>query len=269
VSRRHQIANRLAAYSGVKTILSAMKSIAMMELHKLGEQRERQLIIMATVEKVAADFMTSYTLPVESGRKVLIAIGSERGFCGKFNEELLPGIHQAQDSGDMVLMIGSQLGGYFDLESDAPDLLPGPNITEEIPAVLETVAHWLEDAQSVTPEAPLQVSVFSHDQDGPTERAIAPLPLPQYPAPPHPFPPVLTLPPREFLGKLIEEAMLLALQEVFTLSLASENRHRLEHMDNALRRLGEMTETLERRMNAARQEDIVQEIETILLGSYL
>ncbi|HNS45206.1 MAG TPA: F0F1 ATP synthase subunit gamma, partial [Alphaproteobacteria bacterium] len=93
MSRRHQIANRLAAYSGVKTILSAMKSIAMMELHKLGEQRERQLIIMATVEKVAADFMTSYTLPVESGRKVLIAIGSERGFCGKFNEELLPGIH--------------------------------------------------------------------------------------------------------------------------------------------------------------------------------
>jgi F-type H+-transporting ATPase subunit gamma len=102
---------------------------------------------------------------------------------------------------------------------------------------------------------------------GPVTRVIAPLPLPDKPPQVRGFPPRLTLTPPEFFGELLEQALLLALQEAFSVSLIAENRRRLEHMDGALRRLDDITAQLARRMNASRQEEITQEIEVIMLSA--
>ena len=53
----------------------------------------------------------------------------------------------------------------------------------------------------------------------------------------------------------------------FSVSLIAENRRRLAHMEGALRRLDETTAVLGRRMHAARQEEITQEIEVIMLSA--
>ena len=267
MSRRHQIEQRLDAYAEVRAILSAMKNIALTELRKLGGQLEQQRRAMAPIERAAADFARFYAPPAAQaqGSGVCIAIGSERGFCGEFNEALA---EAARGRGERLLVVGTRLAERLG-EKLAADVLPGASVAEELSAVLERVAAWLVRAQRAAPSAPLRVRVLYEDPDAvaPMVRIIAPLPLPDKPARARGHPPRLTLPPAQFFAALAEQALLMSLQAAFSLSLIAENRRRLDHMDSALRRLDETTTQLARRANVYRQEEITQEIEVIMLSA--
>ena len=267
MSRRHQIEARLDSYADVRAILSAMKNIALTELRKLGGQLEHQRRAMATIERAAQDFVRFYAPPGAAAREpgVCIAIGSERGFCGEFNEALA---EAARARRERLLVVGTRLAERLG-ESLAADVLPGASVAEELSAVLVRVAAWLERAQRAAPSAPLRVRALYEDPDAlaPTLRIIAPLPLPDEPARERGHPPRLTLPPARFFAALAEQALLMSLQGVFSLSLLAENRRRLDHMDSALRRLDETSANLARRANVYRQEEITQEIEVIMLSA--
>jgi F-type H+-transporting ATPase subunit gamma len=267
LSRRHQIEQRLDAYGEVRAILSAMKNIALTELRKLGGQLEQQRRAMATIERAAGDFARFYAPPGAGSRGpgVCIAIGSERGFCGDFNQTLADA---ARARGERLLLVGTRLAERL-VEQGEAEVLPGASVAEELPAVLERVALWLERAQRETPGAPLAVTVLYEDPESaaPTARVIAPLPLPDKPPRERGHPPRLTLPPAQFFAALAEQALLMSLQGAFSLSLIAENRRRLDHMDSALRRLDETTAQLARRANVYRQEEITQEIEVIMLSA--
>ena len=75
----------------------------------------------------------------------------------------------------------------------------------------------------------------------------------------------VNLPPAEFLRGLIGHHLHAALNEVFYSSLMAENRQRQAHMDHAPRRLDEESARLRLACNSQRQEDITEEIESILL----
>lgn len=266
MSKRHHLAERISSYNEVETILSAMKSVAMIELHKLSGQMERHRAVMGTVRDTVSDFLTFHRIHMQTGRSVTIVVGSERGFCGEFNEELSAHVEAAGRRGDRVLLIGSRLSDRIGDESGKIDMLTGANMAEEIQPVLVSVTGWLEGEQKASPGFPLHVTAVFHDGDGIAQRTVAPLPMPDVPAGDESkaIPPLLNQSPEAFLPALMDQALLLALQEVFVLSLAGENRRRLEHMDNALRRLREMESDLKRQMNRARQEDIILEIENIV-----
>jgi F-type H+-transporting ATPase subunit gamma len=267
MSRRHQIEARLDSYADVRAILSAMKNIALTELRKLGGQLEHQRRAMATIERAAQDFVRFYAPPGAAVQApgLCIAIGSERGFCGEFNAALA---EAARGREERLLVVGTRLAERLG-ETIAADVLPGASVAEELSAVLERVAAWLEQAQRAAPAAPLRVRVLYEDPDAaaPTARIIAPLPLPDKPPRARGTPPQLSLPPADFFAALAEQALLLSLQGAFSLSLIAENRHRLDHMDGALRRLDETTTALARRANVYRQEEITQEIEVIMLSA--
>jgi len=267
MSRRHQIETRLGSYADVRAILSVMKNIALTELRKLGGQLENQHRAMATIERAADDFLHFYSPPGVAPRSpgVCIVIGSERGFCGEFNTALA---EAARTRDERLLVVGARLAERLG-ESSVVDVLPGASVAEELPAVLERVAAWLERAQRATPTVPLRVAVLYEDPDtaGLTMRIIAPLPLPDEPPRTRGTPPRLTLPPEDFFAALAVQALLMSLQGAFSRSLIAENRHRLDHMDSALRRLDETTTGLARRANVYRQEEITQEIEVIMLSA--
>jgi len=270
MTRRHQLAARLAGLREVRAILSAMKNIALMELRALAGLLEHQRRAMATIERAAADFLCFTPPPGEtaSAATVCIVIGSERGFCGEFNEALAAEAHAVRARGEQLVAIGARL--LDRLEADASEgLLAGANVTEELPTVLQQVAAALERVQRAAPAGPLHVkAVYQHpDGSGLVTKTIAPLPLPERPPRPHPYPPQLTLAPQTFFADLLEQALLLSLQEAFSVSLIAENRRRLAHMEGALKRLDEITVRLARRLNLSRQEEITQEIEVIMLSA--
>ena len=266
--KRHQIKEKLNNYDDVHTMLSAMKSVALVELKKLSGQLERQRQTLATLEAATADLLSFYPLGIETGRHVKIVIGSERGFCGDFNDRLLPRITNNQENHTLIV-IGRGLSEQF-AEQEHCYCLPGPSILEEILIVLEGLSEMLTVIQGENSVKPLHISVLYHVQHGIVEKVISPVfcgsSVSDSKQPYHSVP-VLTLPPEELLEGLMKQSILLSLQEVFTLSLAAENHQRVSHMENALKHLDDLNEKLLRKMNIARQDNITQEIETILLSS--
>ena len=270
MSRRHQLAGRLAGLREVRAILSAMKNIALMELRALAGLLEHQRRAMASIERAAADFLCFHPPPGEAApaATVCIVVGSERGFCGEFNEAPETEARAARARGDRLIAVGARLADRLE-EADGDGMLAGANVAEELPAVLQRVAVELERVQRTAPTGPLHVKAVYQNPDGsgPLTRTIAPLPLPERPPRPRPYAPRLTLAPPEFFAGLLEQALLMSLQEAFSVSLIAENRRRLEQMEGALRRLDEITARLAQRLNASRQEEITQEIEVIMLSA--
>lgn len=268
------MAARLETYAEVRAILSVMKNMALAELHRLAELHENQRHAMRTMERVAADFVTFFPpARVERALHACIVVGSERGFCGEFNAALAQAASARRAHGERVLLVGSRLAdrcAEAHLEAEA---VLGAQVAEELPPTLERVLAWLERTQRETPAGAVTVSALMQDPDATQllERTLLPLPLPtRLPgaaAPTHPYPPQLNLASEVLLPALADQALLLSLDEVFSVSLIAENRRRLEHMEGALRRLDETAAVLGRRMNAFRQEEITQEIEIIMLSA--
>ncbi|HET6464833.1 MAG TPA: F0F1 ATP synthase subunit gamma, partial [Nitrospiria bacterium] len=93
MSKRREIERRLQALGEIKDILSAMKNLALMEVRKLTRFLSTQQRVVANIESAVADFLSYHPdllVEPENRREVYILIGSERGFCGDFNEALLP-----------------------------------------------------------------------------------------------------------------------------------------------------------------------------------
>ena len=57
------------------------------------------------------------------------------------------------------------------------------------------------------------------------------------------------------------------MHELFYGSLMAENTRRLQHMDNAVRRIEQESEELLLKRNMLRQEEITEEIEVIMLSA--
>jgi F-type H+-transporting ATPase subunit gamma len=92
MSSRRDLEIRLGSLNEIKEIMSAMKNLSLMEVHKLSRFLENQRRVIDSIETAAADLLQFHrTLFPESVtcRDFYLLVGSERGFCGDFNEALI------------------------------------------------------------------------------------------------------------------------------------------------------------------------------------
>ena len=80
-------------------------------------------------------------------------------------------------------------------------------------------------------------------------------------------PPVLNMAPADFLLELSNDFLFAALNEILCASLLAENHSRLQHLEGAVQYLDKQIEALRRANNQLRQEEIIEEIEVILMGT--
>ncbi|MEN8108633.1 MAG: F0F1 ATP synthase subunit gamma [Pseudomonadota bacterium] len=92
MTRRRELEQRRHTLGEIRSIMNSMKTLAYTESRKLGRFIDAQRAVVAHIETMAADFLGFYprALP-RSGQAtpVCLLLGSERGFCGDFNETLL------------------------------------------------------------------------------------------------------------------------------------------------------------------------------------
>lgn len=89
MSRRREFDDRLHALRDIEGILRAMKNLALMEQQKLTRFLTTQRRVVDNIEAAAEDFFTFYPEAARrlgKGTSVWLIIGSERGFCGDYNE---------------------------------------------------------------------------------------------------------------------------------------------------------------------------------------
>ena len=116
----------------------------------------------------------------------------------------------------------------------------------------------------------LGLTVLHHTHEGETgaEAIAAFRPIGPFIAQPRQYgtPPRLHLPPREFMGELIDQYVFAALHGAIYQSLMAENRWRLRQTEGALSRMEHRMREWQQRVNLLRQEEITEEIEEIMLS---
>lgn len=261
--------NRLAMLDEIDGIMVAMKNLALLEARKLAAFLATQRRAVSGIEAAAQDFLSFYPQQhTDDMQQLLLVIGSERGFCGDFNETLLEPIDAAaQREGTLLVAVGRRLEAKLQGDARIAAFVEGPGVAEEVQAALVRVAKVLGELQR-RPEAASRLNALYHDDESGVVRIRQLLPL-AAPAgkPGYSHAPLLNLGPAQFLTQLTDQYFYAALHEVFYASLMAENRKRLEHMDGAIRRLEKEEARLRLRYNALRQEEIIEEIEIIMLSA--
>lgn len=271
MSRRHTLERQRDSLSEIREIMNSMKTLAYMETRKLARFLAAQQAAVQTIEDVAADFLPWYpdTLPATDGAtRVCLLIGTERGFCGDFNQHLLRFLASVPEAGTLQLVvIGRKLHQLLRDDDRVVARLDGASVAEEVSLVLNRVAQELEVLRRR--HGTLSLCALCRDSEGMVRQSQLLPAFRQYLDRPVPagYAPDLNVAAGEFLFGLTGQYLFAALHERLYTSLMAENRNRVNHLDGAVKHLDETTEDLARRCSQLRQEEIIEEIEIILLSA--
>lgn len=268
LSQRHR---RLREIDG---LMKAMKSVSLVETRKLARFIGHQQRMRAAIEAAAADFLQfhpEFGAPGPAvGASVLVVIGSERGFCGAFNERIAQALDRERASvGDALLvLVGQRLASRLDGRGGIAARVGGATVSEDVPEVLDRLVDALHALDDDAPRPLARLLCLAHDDHGePVLCRLLPLPAAAGP-PARRDAPLLQLAPAQLYAALVDQFLLAALYGQLYASLAAESRQRLAHMEQAIERLDQTLAQLALRRNALRQERIVEEIE-VMLGNAL
>jgi len=276
MSGRRQVERHRRSLAEIREIMNSMKTLAYMETRKLAQALTAQRALTATIELAAADFVAGFPeVAADAGteREVFLLVGSERGFCGDFNDSLarwmqaIDGV-SGSSAAPLIIAIGHKLCSRLAADPRVSVALDGAGVVEEVEGVLTRVVDALVEMQSEFDA--LGLTVVHHDTD--SRDVVARELLPAFgnlsvAAPHADVSLLLNTPPGEFFVDLVNQYLFAALNEIFCASLMAENHQRANHLDSAIRHLDDEAVTLRRRSNALRQEEIVEEIEVILLNA--
>ncbi|MBF6057717.1 MULTISPECIES: F0F1 ATP synthase subunit gamma [Thiomicrorhabdus] len=276
MARYHELGRYRDKLDDIHGIMHSMKTLAQMETHKLAKIIEAQHTIQQQIKAVTCDFLHFYgsNLPKWQGkRQSVLLIGTERGFCGDFNPKIIEAFKQHFSNADneiRLIAVGNKLQPLLEsasLSTNTPLFLAGANVCEEVGNLTELLAQTWAESQSTDelyaiyhafPEEEIRIEkllpAFNDHED---------LHCPQQ-AQTHA--PLLNLTAEAFLLELTDHALQHNLHHLLYDSLMAENLQRVRHLENATRHLEQKSETLGKRMNVLRQEEIIEEIEVILLN---
>lgn len=266
MSGQAELTQRFARLKEISGIMTAMKSLSLVETKKLARFIVHQRRMLANIEAAAADFLSFF--PVERAPAtqpvILLLIGSERGFCGNFNERVLAALDALPgwQPAPTLLVVGSRLAAKLEAHPGVISRLDGASVTEDVPTVLNRVMDALHAASTASGAGAALFSLAHAAEGEPSLKRLLPFDPP--PAPHFAHPPRLQLAPPDFFAELLDQYLLASLYGQLYESLSAESRQRLAHMEQALDRLDETIDHLALKRNALRQEKIVEEIEVIL-----
>ena len=281
MTKRLQLKKYIQALSEIDDIMSAMKSLAFIEISKLSKYLKTLANVVVSIDEVGSDFLTfsHRLLPTcpESLSDVYILIGSERGFCGDFNNNIINqwkiclGNPLVQNK--ILIVIGRKLIDKMIDEAKITAAIDGPSIVEEIPEVILALLNTLKNIEMENSEVviPGNWSIIYNEleKDQVVVKTLNPLKKLNeiknkgafiYKA-------IMNVPEEEFLFEYLEHYLFANVHHVLYQSFMSENDKRLRHISNAKSRLEKKRIQLSHKVNILRQEEITEEIENILLSA--
>ena len=272
MSRRRDLLWRRRQLEDMAGILDSMKALAYMETRKIVHRQAALSRVTEQYAQAAGRFMDFHPefadSPPLGGPRVCILIGTERGFCGDFNQRLLASV---PPDTDRLIAVGQKLQRTIGRPGANPIPVPGASVSEEVSEVLAAIVDQLELKSSR--DAPGAVDVV-YQTDAAGEPVLRRL-LPPFRNLTHRSAgvvdrgpdPLLYLTPKDFFRTLIEHYIFTLLNAALYSSLLAENSRRVQHLDAAVRHLEGKVTALTQTCNSLRQEEITEEIEVILLSA--
>lgn len=270
MSARRDLEAKLETMGEIREIMSSLKTLALVETRKLAHLAAAQRQAVETVRSALGDLSAHFPVAdwqPECTGEAIVVLGSERGFCGIYNEQLFDYVVAAHTSRPTLRVVatGAKFVGRLEAGGIAPIEVRGADVAEEAQKVLAEIAVAVTRLQQAGETIALSVVYQDPQSAGVMERNLFPVLAP----PTHAggCPPVFNLPPQQLFVQLLEEYLYVQLHAAFFDALARENQMRMLHLEGALRHIDEQRGDLEMRRNMARQEEITEEIEVILLSA--
>jgi len=274
MTKRHEAERHLQSLDEIRNIMGSMKTLALLETRKLTRFLATQQQVVRNIETMADDFRSYYSVGhalAPQARDVYLLLGSERGFCGDFNEMLLDALDERlQQNGvadPLLIAVGRKLHQRLDGDARLVSSLDGASVVEAVEAILGQLVEELARLQQQY--GPFRLSVIHHAAETASVLTDQIMPPFQQAAPPPRLghAPRLNLTPEDFYSEMLDQYLFASLYFLIYTSLMAESRRRMQHLEGAIRRLDEQAAELNLRRNTLRQEEITEEIEVILLSA--
>lgn len=267
MSKRRDVQGRITSLRDIQGIMDSMKKLALIEARKLTRFHKLQLQVVDSIT-LALNDVRGHFIPGELAVEVspiYLLLGSERGFCGAYNEQILEVLAQVPGSDRSPLIaVGSRLAVNARRAYPAAVCLPGAAVADEVDLVLVSIARALNSLRQEHGPFRLEVVRLQPDAHGAICQSALP-PVSEESA--NGLPPLINMPPQQLLGALLEQYLFALMHGWLFESLLAENQRRIQHLDQAVHNLDRRCGDLEKRCNRLRQEEIIEEIEVILLNS--
>jgi len=274
VTVRHDMERRIETLGEIREIMGSMKVLSLMEARKLSSFLAFQERVVESVETAAQDFLAfhpDFVEPDERALGVWIVIGSERGFCGDFNEALAAAAidHRDRTGGERArhIVIGRKLATTVQDRLTPDVVLEGPSAVEDVPNVLLRVVETIGQFQAPSSRAAHTLVHRGEDAAVTTTPLLPPFIGVRPPAARDANPPRLYLPPAQFYAELVDQYVFALLHEAFYVSMMGEHHQRIRHLEGAINHLDDRIDALGRRLKTVRQEEITEEIELLMLSA--
>ena len=269
MSKRRDVEGHIASLKDIHSIMESMKNLAMMETRKLARYQKMQQQVVKSISLALNDVRCHFApeAPAAGAPPIYLLFGSERGFCGAYNEQLLEVLAQQPGHNEAMLIgVGARLAGPLQHAYPHAVCLPGAAVADEVEAVLTSVVTTLNQLRLEHGALRLEVIYFQPDtHQARCQSALPPL----HDTSDQGLAPLINLPPQQLLGELLEQYLFALAHSWFFAALMTENQRRMQHLDQAGHHLERRLDDLGKRRNVLRQEEIIEEIEVILLSSEL
>lgn len=266
MSQRREIEARLALYDDLSGILGAMRSFALAELRRVNQRESAQQQVVQSLEAALADLSGTLQEKTDSENHsaddIWLLLGSVRGFCGSFNEDVLRFWREQSQEQSPLILLGERLHGMIE-DRDNLQHLRGADGGLDAPAAIDRILAAVGE-QRDKDGAAFGLLVCIRDEQGARSQRLWPLPI--APATSKGYPPLTHVPIPELAAGIAEHYLYHNLLALLLRSIRVENHMRLMQMETALRHLERGGEDLHRQRNRLRQEEIVEEIE-LMVGS--
>jgi F-type H+-transporting ATPase subunit gamma len=277
MTARREIELHLKTLVDIRGIMSSMKTLALLETRKLTRRLATQSRVVDSIESAASDFrgFFPFTPSLPKGNPhVYLLLGSERGFCGDFNEALLEALLSALPTpqqknaitSPLLVAVGHKLCSKLEGDPRIATLLDGASVAEEVDEILNRIVDALTSLQQQYGAFSLTALYHNADNNGIRTTRVLPPFQESPPSPRFGYPPRLTLEPEAFFAELLDHYLFAVLHAMAYTSLMAENRRRMVHLEGAIQHLEQDTAELSRKRNILRQEEITEEIEVIMLS---
>ena len=275
MSKRHDLLNHIKSLREISEIMDSIKTLSMLEMHKIAQALTNQQTMLTSIEAIIQEFSSFYSLAYtaeKTGKHCLVLLGSERGFCGGFNESLIRELEQKLNASepmiDGIITIGQKLSTQLIDHPKVITQLNGVSVLEETNQIIESILSTYNEIQMTQDYQSMEIGFYQHEQQEVSfVSLLPPFQSIETSSTSNAYPPILNMTEERFLSELVNQYLLVQITEALYSSTMAENQHRVRHLDSAVNRINEEVDTLDKKGRLLRQEEITEEIEVILLST--
>ncbi|MBB4301021.1 F-type H+-transporting ATPase subunit gamma [Rhodobium orientis] len=278
--RLSEVDERIGSVRQLKAVITAMRGIAAAraqeaKAHLAGIRAYAETVGGAIGEALALmpDVDGRMAGETAAGRRLVIALSSEQGFVGTFNERVLDaaGRHLKGAGEAELFLVGDRgLMAAAERELNVAWSAPMAAHVEEAQGLANRLADAVLKRLSAGVTAVTVVHAVPADGGGAfalVDRSLVPLDFERFPVASRAIPPLVTQDPGTLIAQLADEYLFAELSEAIMLSFAAENEARMRAMIAARHNVDERLDDLTGLYRRLRQDEITDEIIELASGA--